>query len=299
MKLVKIKSESDGLELELAISVPNVAPKAIVQISHGMSEHKESYFEFMNYLSDNGYIAIINDHRGHGASVKSKEDLGYFYTEDINYIVDDLHCVTKYIKSLYPNLKVNLISHSMGTLVARNYLKKYDDELSKLVLIGPPTKNSLTKIGIVLANISKLFHHPKSPDKFMDRIVFSTFTSRKNGRNNWITTDENAVEKFSKDELSWYVYTSNGYINLIKLMDKAYTKKDWLVKNGEMPILLMAGSLDKVIRSKVKFNDLVLFLKERGYKNIAYKMYDGKKHDLMNEVNKYEVFKDILNYIEE
>ena len=57
----------------------------------------------MKYLSENGYICVIHDHRGHGASVKNKRDLGYFYTEDINYIIDDLYQKTKYIKNKYPD----------------------------------------------------------------------------------------------------------------------------------------------------------------------------------------------------
>ena len=94
-----------------------------------MSEHKERYYEFMKYLSENGYICVIHDHRGHGASVKVMH-LGYFYTEDINYIIEDLYQVTKYVKEKYPNLKINLFAHSMGTLVARGYLKKYDDKIN-------------------------------------------------------------------------------------------------------------------------------------------------------------------------
>ena len=98
LKKEKIYSKRDGLELELAILEPSSPPKGIVQISHGMAEHKERYFDFMKFLSENGYICVIHDHRGHGKSIKDKKDLGYFYTEDETFIVDDLYEVTKYIK---------------------------------------------------------------------------------------------------------------------------------------------------------------------------------------------------------
>ena len=87
----------------------------------------------MEYLSNNGYVCVINDHRGHGNSVKDKKDLGYFYTEDTNFIIDDLHDVTKYIKEKYSNQKLYLFSHSMGTLVARGYMQKYDNEIEKII----------------------------------------------------------------------------------------------------------------------------------------------------------------------
>ena len=157
MKIENIVSEKDKLKLEAAILEPKIKPKGIIQISHGMSEHKERYYEFMKYLSENGYICVIHDHRGHGASVKSKSDLGYFYTEDINYIIEDLYQVTKYVKEKYPNLKINLFAHSMGTLVARGYLKKYDDKIDKLILSGPPTENKMTFLGLIIAKFLNIF----------------------------------------------------------------------------------------------------------------------------------------------
>ena len=128
MKIEKIKSQKDGLELEIAIFEPSEKPKAIVQISHGMAEHKERYYPFMEFLSKKGFVCVINDHRGHGESVKKKEDHGYFYTENIDYIVDDLHQVTLFAKEKFQSLPVFLFSHSMGTLVSRNYLKKFDGD---------------------------------------------------------------------------------------------------------------------------------------------------------------------------
>ena len=126
MIIKKITSKQDGLKLEIAI-MECKNPKGIVQFSHGMAEHKERYFDFMQYLNERGYICVIHDHRGHGGSVKSKNDYGYFYTENADYIVDDLFQVTEYVCDMYPGLEVTLFSHSMGTLVARCYLKKYDE----------------------------------------------------------------------------------------------------------------------------------------------------------------------------
>ena len=92
-----LKSNRDNLSLSIFMMVPR-NPIGIVQIAHGMTEHKERYYDFMEFLSTNGYITIINDHRGHGKSVKSPEDLGYMYETTSDYLVDDLHQVTEYIK---------------------------------------------------------------------------------------------------------------------------------------------------------------------------------------------------------
>lgn len=97
--------------------------------------------------------------------MQSKEDMGYFYTENINYIIDDLYLVTEYIKFRYRRLPLFLFSHSMGTLAARGYLKKHDTEADKLVLCRPPTKNNMAATGLFLARLMKLFVKDKSAAK--------------------------------------------------------------------------------------------------------------------------------------
>ena len=107
MKTFKIKSDYDGLILNGIIEETKIKPVGIVQISHGMAENKERYKDFMKYLSKEGYIVVIHDHRGHGKSVLKNDDLGYF-NSNRNILVEELYQVTTYIKKLYPNLKITL-----------------------------------------------------------------------------------------------------------------------------------------------------------------------------------------------
>ena len=136
MIIETLLSKRDQLPLELAIIEPEGEAIGIIQLIHGMSEHKERYYDFMSYLSQQGYICAIHDHRGHGASVKDTSHLGYFYTNDITYIVDDAYLVTEYLKNRYPTLNISIFSHSMGTLVSRCYMEKYDFELEKFRKTG-------------------------------------------------------------------------------------------------------------------------------------------------------------------
>lgn len=299
MILEKIKSEKDDLNLSVSIIEPKGEAKGIVQISHGMAEHKERYYDFMKYLSENGYICVIHDHRGHGASVKDKKDLGYFYSENIDFIVDDLYKITKYIKNKYPNLKVTLFSHSMGTLVARNYLKKYDDEINKIILCGPPTKNSLSTVGIIIAKILNLFYKKNTPNKILNNMTFGNYNKKEKLENGWISENIENVKNYNEDKLCGYIFTTNGFINLYKLMKKAFNKKDWKLKNKELKLYVIAGENDPVIQNKIKFEKLVKFLKEIGYRNVKAKLYKNMKHEILNEKDNKKVYKDILNFINE
>lgn len=294
----KIISEKDNLELEISIIEPDIKPKAIVQISHGMAEHKERYYDFMKYLAQNGYICVIHDHRGHGASVKNKSDLGYFYTEDINYIIDDLYQVTKYIKGKYSNLEVNLFSHSMGTLVARNYLKKYDNQINKIILSGPPTENKMAGLGIVIAKFLNIFYRKNTPNKILNTMTFGSYSKKSKKANSWICSKNKSVDEYNSDELCGYIFTTNGFINLYKLMKESFETKNWRIKNKDLKIYIIAGREDPVIQNKKKFEKLGIFIKNIGYKNVELKLYPNMKHEILNEKENKIVYQDILNFIE-
>lgn len=296
MKTEKIKSSSDNLELELAYIEPKEEIKGVVQISHGMSEHKERYYDFMEYLKNQGYVVVINDHRGHGSSVKNKEDLGYFYTEDINYIINDLYDVTKYIKNKYKDKKIYLFSHSMGTLVARGYIQKYDNEIEKLVLCGPPTKNELTKFAIKLSQVSKYINKDTKPSKLLNKLTFGSYNKGNTINNEWLSKSIDNVNNYNEDELCGFIFTGNGFINLYKLMDNAFYRENYKMQNKSLPIFVIAGSEDPVIQDEKKFLELVDFLKELGYKDVTSKLYKDLKHEILNEEEKNIIYKDVLDF---
>lgn len=296
IKIEKIKSSSDNLELELAYIEPKEEIKGVVQISHGMSEHKERYYDFMEYLKNQGYVVVINDHRGHGSSVKNKEDLGYFYTEDISYIINDLYDVTKYIKNKYKDKKIYLFSHSMGTLVARGYIQKYDNEIEKLVLCGPPTKNELTKFAIKLSQVSKYINKDTKPSKLLNKLTFGSYNRGNTINNEWLSKSIDNVNNYNEDELCGFIFTGNGFINLYKLMDNAFCRENYKMQNKSLPIFVIAGSKDPVIQDEKKFLELVDFLKELGYKDVTSKLYKDLKHEILNEEEKNIIYKDVLDF---
>ncbi len=294
-----VQSDYDGLTLEIMYLVPdNKKIKGVVQISHGMSEHKERYLDFMKYLGANGYVSVIHDHRGHGASVKDSRDLGYFYTNDETVLARDLYAVTEFIKKKYPDLPITLFSHSMGTLVARNYLQKYDDKIDKLVLCGPPTKNQLAVIGIGLSKICSLFVGDKKPNKLLDTMTFSTYNKGFKEKNAWLSLNKDNVYNYNNDTLCGFTFTTNGFYILYKLLFRAYKKQSYLVKNAKLPMLIIAGSDDPVIGSLDKLYDLQCFLRTLGYKNVDVKIYDKLRHELLLEDRKYGAYEDILAFLE-
>ncbi len=299
MRNEKIPSEFDGLKLEVAIATPVEIPKGIIQFSHGMAEHKERYFDFMNYLTNHGYVCVIHDHRGHGESVEMEDDYGFFYTENEQAIIDDLYTVTKFIKNEYPGIPLYLFSHSMGTLVARGFLKRYDTEIEKIVLCGPPTYNAAAGLGLFMAKLSKPFFNEKAPNKMLNAMAFSGFNSENTIPNGWLSENQANVVQYNKDPKCGFTFTTNGFINLFKLQKAAFDKSNWLVNNPRLPILVIAGEEDPVIRSRKKFEELTDFLKELGYINITSKLYSHMRHEILNETKRMDIYEDVVQFIDE
>lgn len=289
----KLKSESDGLILDVDMFVPDGEIKGIVQLSHGMVEHKKFYYDFMEYLVGQGYVAIMNDHRGHGNSIKEQKDLGYMYEESSDFLIEDLHQVTEYIKERFPNKPITLFGHSMGSLIVRKYIKKYDNEIDKLIVCGSPSINKFAKLGLLASKAVKLFKGERYRSDLLNTLGL---TSDKSG--SWLSYNTEFIEKFNNDEKAGYVFTANGFINLTHLMVDVYSKKGWELKNKDLKIFFIAGEDDIVIKNKEKWLKSIKFLEDRGYKNIQYKLYPHMKHVILCENNNEIVYKDIIEFIE-
>ena len=119
-----LTSAQDGLALHgLLVVPPSGQVRGVVQISHGMAEHKQRYLPFMRYLAKHGFACAIHDHRGHGQSVRDSAHWGYFYAHGATAEVEDLKQVTEYLQEKFPEAPFYLFGHSMGSLIARVYCK--------------------------------------------------------------------------------------------------------------------------------------------------------------------------------
>lgn len=115
--------------------------------------------------------------------------------------------------------------------------------------------------------------------------------------NSWLSKNIDNVNNYNEDELCGFIFTSNGFTNLYKLMDNAFQKENYKMQNKSLPIFLIAGSDDPVIQNENKFLELVDFLKELGYKNVTSKLYKDLKHEILNENEKEIIYKDILKFL--
>lgn len=294
---IKLTSEVDKLELDCIMIIPEGEIKGIVQLVHGMNEHKERYIEFMKYLAEKNYASIIHDHRGHGKSIRKDEDLGYFYDDKAEAVVEDVYQITKYLKERFKDKKIILFGHSMGSMIVRKFIAKYDDEIDKLIVCGSPSQNKGAKAGLAIIKIMKTVKGEKYHSKSLKKIMFKGYDKKGQVQNSWICNNKDIVEKYNKDKLCQYEYTLNGYENIVRLMIDIYNEKIYQKKNLKLPIYFIAGREDPVIISEKDWYRAQDFLKNIGYENISSKLYDNMKHEILNEENNKIVYEDILKFL--
>ena len=294
---IKIISDQDSLELDCLLIKPNKEIKAIVEIAHGMNEHKERYIDFMKFLAKNGYASFIHDHRGHGKSIKNINDLGYFYEDNASYVVEDLHQINEYLKNKFKDKKIILFGHSMGSMIVRKYISKYAHTIDGLIVCGSPSKNNASKLGLKVVKLLKSIKGERYRSEFVKKLMFGGFDKKGSEPNSWVCHNKEILKLYNEDELCKYTYTLNGYENIIKLMMDIYNPKIYNRNNLDLPIYFIAGNDDPVIKSKKDFNEAINFLKKIGYHNIDNTLYDDMSHEILNEVNNNLVYDDILNWL--
>jgi len=291
-------SRRDGLALSALLAAPD-APRGIVQIAHGMAEHKERYLPLMEHLAGHGCACVAHDHRGHGGSVPSPDDLGYIGASGARALVEDLRQVSEFARERWPGLPLYLLGHSMGSLIARAYLKRYGD-LSGLILSGTPSYNpAVVPAGLLISGIARL-RGERHRSRLVDRLFFGSFNRKiKNPASafSWLNTDAAAVEAYDGDALCGFLFTLNGFSALRELLIDAYSPSGWTKVNRNMPILLVSGGDDPCMISREKLSEAVNLLRNVGYAHVKLKVYDGMRHEILNEPERGRVFADITAFL--
>ena len=277
-------------------------PKAIVQIAHGMAEHGERYEDFAKYLCERDIAVFINDHVGHGKSVKSDKDLGYFGENGgWDAFVEDERAFTELIKSEFPDIPVVFFGHSMGSFIAREYVRRYgnDERIKAAVFCGTSGKNPASAIAITLAGTIAKAKGSRHKSEFINKMAFGPYNARCEKRTafDWLSTDTAQVDKYIADKYCGYLFTAAGYKDLFTILTRV-SGKDWFeAVNPALPLLIIAGEDDPVGAYGKGIKQVYNDLKAANKKDVTLKLYAGMRHEILNEVENKIVYEDISAWI--
>ncbi len=281
---------------------PQQKAVACVQIAHGMAEHAQRYDDFARFLSSLGIAVFANDHRGHGQTAGSLEKRGYFAEhEGWNLVVDDMHQLNSIIKKEYTDCPIILLGHSMGSFLSRSYISKYSDTIAACILSGTASHSSLLlNAGLALAHIKSWFIGKRKPDHLLDSMSFGAFNKnilQPKTAFDWLSHDESIVQAYIADDYCGFICTTSFFIDLLSALKVINNLKSMQTIRKDLPIYLYSGKEDPVGNYGKGVSLAAEKFRKAGLKNVSVKLYEGGRHEMLNELNKNEVYQDVLNNI--
>lgn len=303
IKTINFKSSNGQDNVSAVVYYPDAQPvRGIVQVCHGLCEHIGRYHDFLLFLAHQGFAAFGQDLLGHGKTAPDADHLGYFAPKNgYQYLIRDAHQLNQIAKNLFPGNKAYLIGHSMGSLVARLYCVKYPDSIDGAVFLGTPGPFSLTAVGMVMAQQAIRRKGPLSRPAVLDKLVMGGFNRPfvpARTPKDWLSRDEAQVDKAMKDPLCSFQFTASGYYDLFSMMEIASSSKGMRDFPQTLPVLILSGDNDPVGgfgRGVLQVYNRLLSL---GVQDLTFQLYEGARHELLNELNRQEAYADILNWIE-
>ena len=295
---------SNGVNtIHARISVPEGKPKGIVQIAHGITEHIGVYDRFMDFLAENGYVTVGNDHLGHGRSYTDPDDCGFFAESNgWNCAAADIRRLNKIVKAKFPDIPLVYFGFSMGSFLVRTCLIKYPDSCDAAIICGTGHQRSAAvNTGFNAADNIVKQKGARADGKTISALTFLPYGRRlEKGESHacWITSDHEEMQRFADDPLCGFTPKASMFRDMFGGIIYVSNPKNLQRMNKELPVLFMSGSDDPVGGyGKGVMRAFESFV-GAGMKNTAVKLYGGKRHHLICETNREEVMQDILTFLE-
>lgn len=299
---------ADGINTVHALRwKPEDKPKAVLQIVHGMTEFVGRYSHFASFLADNGFLVVGEDHLGHGGTVTSEGDYGYFGKDGNKNMIKDIHRLRLDTQLANPDVPYFLLGHSMGSFLVRQYVTcnngKNAENLAGVIVMGTGHQSMVAlKAGKALAKALTKIRGEKSTSKAIEKMAFGVYLNKiENPRTDkdWLTRDEKIVDWYRNEEWCMFSFTVDAYYNMFKGMEVAHDTRKMKMLPDNMPILFISGAEDPVGGWGEGVRKTWEIYENNSPCHLDLKLYEGMRHEILNEIGKEEVYEDLLTWMKE
>jgi alpha-beta hydrolase superfamily lysophospholipase len=293
---------SDGKRLHLYRWLPTDSPRATIHIVHGMGEHAARYHPTAQALAAVGYAVYANDHRGHGLTA-DPDLLGDMGSDGWNCVIRDAAEITSYIRTSHPDLPHVLLGHSMGAMLAQQFLYRHGAKIDAAILSG--SSGFLSRFrGWLLHTLARLERRrlgATAASPLMLNILFGKFNKPFDQPgatgSEWLSRDAAEVKAYVEDPLCGFVLRTGSLCDLFAGAREARKVENILQIPRSLPVYVFAGSDDPVHDSQRNLRRLLKAYRHR-IERVDYRAYPGGRHEMLNETNRTEVLQDLLTWLE-
>ena len=288
--------------------LPEGQPVAVLQIVHGMVEYIERYEEFAGFLTEKGYAVVGHDHIGHGHSVSSDEELGIMdgaHPSDI--MVEDIFAHYKLAKKEFEGIPYFIMGHSMGSYMTRKFLAVKANEIDGIngaIIMGTGQEAAVAiNAGLAIINILSFFKGKNYRSAFVRDNTYSAPYKKydcygKDYGNSWLSKNVENVEKYYNDKYCTYMFSLNAYKGLVESTKFDRNPKNVAKMRKDMPLLVVSGADDPVGNCGKGTTEACEAFKAAGISDVTLKLYENDRHEILNELDRENVFADIYNWLE-
>jgi alpha-beta hydrolase superfamily lysophospholipase len=290
---------ADGVALHVYRWSPTIAPRAAVQIVHGLGEHAGRYARLAAVLNEAGYVVYASDHRGHGRTAAMPADLGIFAEKDgWRKCLDDLWLLHRRIAADHPGLPVFMLGHSMGSFLAQEFIIEHGDTLAGVVLSGPDgLPPFLARPGRWMARLERLRLGPRGQSPLLQALTLGAFNKPFRPPRtafDWLSRDPAEVDLYVNDPLCGFVPRVQLWIDLLDALADLHRPARLARIPKALPIHLIAGLRDPVSANATRLPSLLDAYRRAGLTQVTHHFYPDARHELFNETNREEVTRDLL-----
>ncbi len=277
--------------------LPDAEPKSIVLLSHGMTEYAFRYAPFGEFLNGKEIALFGEDHRGHGKTAERAEKegtgcFGFLADKDGFFrVVDDIMEEAKLLRSSYPGKKLFLFGHSFGSFISQCFIERYASLIDGCILCGTAGPRSVVYPGKFLVNVITAFSGAKKVSPLIGKLTMGGYGD------NWLSRDTELVSKYASDPWCTFKCKNGFYADMLAGLCSIHRKKNLASIPKELPLFLIAGMDDPVGDFGKSVQHLFGCYKRLSLSDVSIKLYEGAKHELLNETNRDEVMADILEWM--
>ena len=297
-------SKDGNTEIHTIEWKPEGEVRAVLQICHGMVEYIRRYDEFAQFLCEEGYYVVGNDHLGHGKSIQAKSEYGFFNEKYGNAcVLGDMHTLRQRTEKKYPGVPYFMLGHSMGSSLLRQYIQMYGNGLSGAVLMGTVAdhKKAALLFGKRLCRVMAAFRGWHYRSKMVDNLVLGAYNKKfkpARTRADWITSDNENLDMYVADPLCSFMFTVNAYYNVFSGMIGIQRKESvYMIPKG-LPVLFVSGADDPVGEFGKGVRKIYEKYRAAGIRDVTLRLYTGDRHEILNETDRDQVYKDLLGWFE-
>jgi alpha-beta hydrolase superfamily lysophospholipase len=303
MSLTFTLRADDGMELFVYCWLPAGLPRAVVQIVHGLAEHAGRYARLAQALNAAGYAVYANDHRGHGRTAKSTDELGFFAEQDgWRRCVDDLWRVNRHLAATHPRRPIILLGHSMGATLVEQFIGEHGEALAGVVLCGANGKpTAKAAMGRQITRAERLRLGARGRSKLVQSLTFDAFNKKfapSRTAFDWLSRDPAEVDKYVADPLCGFAATIQLWVDMLDGWAAVSRAEHRRRVPRELPIYVIAGGRDPVSGDTHQLGPWLEEYGAEGLTNLEHRFYPEARHELFNETNRDEVTRELIAWLE-